>query len=257
MKKIVQTGIGVISTIMLISVAAPARANPIIDFLNDATRGLENAARFYESLVDEIDSIGADNDIVIQNVHGDLELPDLEKIEASIEEQLDNKDSLSKVDSILTYVESEAIKSHSNSILGTEGQKADAQSIQIVDDAVAAVAAIEAQGNGRGVSQEVLKDLLKQQTQMAGINSSLNKELIELKQTTAYNNRAVAKSIEQQQNAALEREQRNRGTMVTEIAVAELLKANLYGSKRCGAGQETVFVTQENGVSIPPRKECR
>lgn len=256
-KKIIPNILGVIVTFILVAAPAPAQANPIADFFRDTNRELQNAVKFYESLIDDLNSIGRDNDIVIQNAKGKLELPDLEKIEDSITNQLDNNGDLNKAGNIITAVKSSAINAHSNSILSTEGQETDAEALETVTDAVATIAAIEAQSQNRDVSQEVLKDLAEQQAHLAVINGSLNKSLVELKQTTAYNNIAVAKSIQQQQNAAQRLHQESQGTMITEIAITELLKANLYGSKRCQPGQQTVFITQEQGQSIPPRKECR
>lgn len=245
-----------ISLLLILGISSPASANPITDFIDSVQSGIDRAVGYYDGFVDQINNVFDNADITVQNVKGELGLPDLEQIERSIEEELAENGGIANSETLKTYVEIEAIQSHANSVLGAEGQNIDKQSIDASTEAVETVAALERQGNGRTVTQEVMKDLLKQQTQLAGLNSATNKSLIELKQSTAYNNRALAKQIKQNEYAKQKQLQDEISGINAELAVIDLLKKNLYASKPCARGEQTVFITQENGKPIPPRKTC-
>ena len=243
--------------VLLIGCSQPAAANPINDIVQTINKEINKAKQFFDSLVSELDKIENEAGIVINNVKGELGLLDLKQAENSIETELEKKGELNQAETLKTIVEAKAIASHSDSILGTKGQQEARQTQYAVNNSVETVAALEKQASNSTITQDVMKQIAAQNSQMAAINSSVFNSLEGLKQTTAYNNRAVAKQIMQQKTAELKQTQEKQASINNELAAVAIFKTNLYGSRPCKNGQKTAFITKENGVPIAPKKICQ
>lgn len=257
MKKHIKIAISALILTLILAHAPKAQAGALSDIFATVDQQLENVNNLYTNLKNKFEELGESVDIQIDNIKGALGLPDLEEIAASAEEELAKEGRLDELGALKTHLEAEAITNHAQTILGQNGQQLTKQTQQALADAVSTVAALESQANDRQVSQEVLKDLAAQQTQMAVINNSLNSSMQELNRTTAYNNRAIAKQIRQQKNAQINELRKKQTIVNTELAALSVLQKNLHGSRPCPKGSKTAFITTKDGQPINPIKVCQ
>jgi hypothetical protein len=244
-----------IAFLLLASAQAPAKAGSVGDIFNSINKEINKVNQFFDGLVKEVEGLKNGVGSIVSKARGQLGLPDLKEVETSVEAELTKTGELAQLDATQTYIEAETIKTHADSILGAEGQE-NAKNVQVaVNDAAQAVAALEIQASKRGITQEVMKDIAAQQTQLAAQNSALNESLLGLKQTTAYNNRAIAKQIQQQQKVEAQKTQERQEINNTELGAISVLKSNLFAKTHCTNGQKTVFV-DKNGNPATVAKDA-
>lgn len=257
MQKHIKIAMSAFIVALTLTHAPKAQAGVIDDIFATVDRQLQNVNNLYNSLKDKFEELSKTADVEIRNIKGALGLPDLEDIAASAEEELKKQGRLDELGALETQLEAEAITSHAQTILGQDGQEVAKQTQEALNDAVATVAALENQANGRQVSQEVLKDIAAQNTQIAAINQTLNSSLQELNRTTAYNNRAIAKQLKQQKNSQISERREKQAMANAELEALAVVRGNLHGSRPCPKGTKEAFITSRNGEPINPIKVCR
>ncbi|MGB5711118.1 MAG: hypothetical protein WBM44_09445, partial [Waterburya sp.] len=220
--------ITLVTFLLVVGTVKPVTANPISDFLNSITNQVNQIVGIFYDVSDEIKQVGKEADIQIKEVKGDLGLPDLAQVEASIDEELTKKGDLSLSSSVKTRVEVEAIQTNADSVLGVAGQKNAMESMQNVADSVQTISALENQASSSRTSQEVLKAIAAQQSQNAVINSNLSQSLQDIRQSSAFANRANAKLIKQNEIAAQAKTSQELQMVNTEMGMMQILQSNLY-----------------------------
>lgn len=233
--------------LFIVGTVEPANANPISDFLNSITNQVNRIVGIFHDVSSEIDQVGKDAKIAIKDVKGDLGLSDLAQVEESIDEELAKKGDLSSAHSAKTRIEVEAIQTNADAVLGVEGQKNAMESMKNIADSVQTIAALENQALSSRTSQEVLKAIAAQQSQSAVINSNLSQSLQDLRQSSAFANRANATLVKQNEIEAQARASKELQLLNTEMGMMEILQSNLFPARPCAPGQTATYKETDAG----------
>lgn len=234
----------VLALIVSLGISKPASAGPVDDFLSLINQELNSVKEFFNKLKTEIGDLGQELGITITGISGDLGIIDLEATENEIKEQLDNNNDLANLETVKAIVETNTIVAHADSIVGVEGQELAQKKQEEIDNSVKLVQALENQANNREITQEVLKDISAQNSQLAAINSSVFNSLEDLRQTTAYNNRALARQLKQQAAAKNQEKQEKMTLLNGELTAIAMLQDTLTPRQPCETNQTERFDRQ-------------
>lgn len=177
---------GVFATIILGTNSARASLIPILDNTLAEFKSVDNyISSILESKLESLaDSLGKDIEAAINGTIGTLGLPDVIEARSKIEDIANNPNTvINPVERITNEVDRQITRAVSNSTLGKKGQQNTKQQINNTQTSVEQVQQDAIASQSEVVTQNVMKRIAQQNSQIAGILGAIRTDELKLKQS--------------------------------------------------------------------------
>lgn len=158
-----------------------------------------------------------------------LDLPDLTRAESKISKTLESSGELNKLEVTTSRIEAKVVRAHADSILSKEGQQKIVENAEAVEGWVGNSIKYGRDAQGRKVTQEAIKDLNLQISELSMIMGANQQSIEKLNVSTAYNNRVNAELLEKQINQQEKAKDENTEALLTEAKALIILEDLFLG----------------------------
>ncbi len=183
------------------------------------------------------DMLGIHSEETAQQIEADvnctecaLQIPDLNQAEANIAQTLEATEELEKLEQTKNLVQVGVVRSHADSILGAEGQQNIADTSKNIGESIARSSQYALNAQGRKVTQDVIKDLTLQISELNYVMGQNQQSMDKLNVSTAYNNRVNAELLEKAAAEQQRIKQEKTNNLVAEITVISAF-SDLFGGE--------------------------
>jgi hypothetical protein len=182
-------GMGVISTVSISSASALEISNPITKVFDQWQEQLGSINKYISSTIsrklgDLSDSLQGDLQAAVNESVGALGLPDATEVRGKIEEIVaSNNSAINSVDKATNEVERQITRADSDSTLSKQGQQITKQQVEKTQTSIEQVENSGEAAQDEVVTQNVMKRMAQQNTQIAGILGAMRTDGLKSKQS--------------------------------------------------------------------------
>ncbi|AFZ01600.1 hypothetical protein [Calothrix sp. PCC 6303] len=182
-------GMGVISTVSISSASALEISNPITKVFDQWQEQLGSINKYISSTIsrklgDLSDSLQGDLQAAVNESVGALGLPDATEVRGKIEEIVaSNNSAINSVDKATNEVDRQITRAYSDSTLSKQGQQITKQQVEKTQTSIEQVENSGEAAQDEVVTQNVMKRMAQQNTQIAGILGAMRTDGLKSKQS--------------------------------------------------------------------------
>ncbi|AFY99465.1 hypothetical protein [Calothrix sp. PCC 6303] len=182
-------GMGVISTVSISSASALEISNPITKVFDQWQEQLGSINKYISSTIsrklgDLSDSLQGDLQAAVNKSVGALGLPDATEVRGKIEEIVaSNNSAINSVDKATNEVDRQITRAYSDSTLSKQGQQITKQQVEKTQTSIEQVENSGEAAQEEVVTQNVMKRIAQQNTQIAGVLGAMRMDGLKSKQS--------------------------------------------------------------------------
>ncbi|AFZ01677.1 hypothetical protein [Calothrix sp. PCC 6303] len=182
-------GMGVISTVSISSASALEISNPLTKVFDQWQEQLSSINKYVSSTIsqklgDLSDSLQGDLQSAVNESVGALGLPDATEVRGKIEDIVASNDSaVNSVDKATNEVDRQITRADSDSTLSKEGQKRTQEQVEKTQTSLEQVENSGEAAQDEVVTQNVMKRIAQQNTQIAGMLGAMRTDGLKSKQS--------------------------------------------------------------------------